>query len=152
VDFYLADYRFTDNSEDYIVDEWTWVDLSSLGAVDSLSFTLTSSDVGQFGMNTPAYFCMDNVFAADPMVSTIVVNTPDLMRIYPNPTVDFIKITHSLNEAMDCSIFDVSGRLLHRQIITQNNEQISLQHLPAGNYVVKLQGEQVFSSKVVVKK
>lgn len=60
VDFYLADYRFTDNSLDYIVDDWTWVDLSSLGTVSYLEFTLTSSDVGAWGMNTPAYFAIDN--------------------------------------------------------------------------------------------
>ncbi|MEL6650750.1 MAG: DUF4465 domain-containing protein, partial [Bacteroidota bacterium] len=39
VDFYLADYRFADNAEDYIVTDWTWVDLTSLGDVDSLQFT-----------------------------------------------------------------------------------------------------------------
>lgn len=152
VDFYLADYRFTDNSQDYIVEEWTWVDLSSLGAADSLSFTLTSSDVGMFGMNTPAYFCVDNVFATEPVVSTTAVNVPDLMRIYPNPTADFIQISHTENEAMDCFIFDTFGRLLHQQIISKQEEQISLKNLPAGSYLIRLQGERVFSSKVVVKK
>jgi len=44
-----------------IVDTWTWVDLSSLGSVKSLSFDLSSSDSGDFGMNTPAYFCMDTL-------------------------------------------------------------------------------------------
>ncbi len=43
-----------------IVDTWTWVDLSGLGAVKQLTFTLSSTDTGDFGMNTPAYFCMDN--------------------------------------------------------------------------------------------
>jgi hypothetical protein len=61
VNFYLADYRFEDNSQDYIVDEWTFVDVSSLGAVDSLAFSLSSSDVGQFGINTPTFFCIDNI-------------------------------------------------------------------------------------------
>mgnify|MGYP000327269660 FL=1 len=62
VDFYLADYRFTNNALDYIVGEWTWVDLSSLGpGVKSLHFTLSSSDTGAWGMNTPAYFAMDNL-------------------------------------------------------------------------------------------
>lgn len=61
VDFYLADYRFSDNSADYIVKDWTFVDLSSLGAVSSLSFALTSSDTGAWGMNTPAYFALDNL-------------------------------------------------------------------------------------------
>ena len=61
VEFYLADYRFEDNAKDYILDEWTWVDLTSLGPVKSLEFSLTSSDTGDWGMNTPAYFCLDNL-------------------------------------------------------------------------------------------
>jgi hypothetical protein len=59
VEFYLADYRFSDNELDYIVDDWTWVDLSSLGTVDSLQFSLVSSDIGPYGINTPTYFAMD---------------------------------------------------------------------------------------------
>ncbi len=61
IDFYLADYRFTDNSEDYIIGAWTLVDTSSLGVVKHLEFDLSSSDVGAFGMNTPAYFALDNI-------------------------------------------------------------------------------------------
>lgn len=60
-DFYLADYRFANNSQDYIVNTWEYVDLSSLGAVKSLELSLSSSDVGSFGMNTPAYFALDTV-------------------------------------------------------------------------------------------
>jgi hypothetical protein len=61
--FYLADYRFTDNAQDYIVSQWTTVDLSSLGtSTRSLQFNLESSDNDpNFGMNTPAYFAVDNV-------------------------------------------------------------------------------------------
>ena len=61
VDFYLADYRFGDNSLDYIVETWEYVDLTSLGVVKSLEFSLSSSDVGEYGMNTPAYFAIDTV-------------------------------------------------------------------------------------------
>ena len=61
IGFYLADYRFADNSRDYIVDTWEYVDLSLLGAVKSLEFTLNSSDVGDWGMNTPASFVIDSV-------------------------------------------------------------------------------------------
>ncbi len=61
VEFYLADYRFANNSQDYIVNTWEYVDLSSLGVVKSLEFSLSSSDVGSFGMNTPAYFAMDDL-------------------------------------------------------------------------------------------
>lgn len=64
VNFYLADYRFADNSLDYIVKSFANVNTAVLGLIDSAEFTLTSSDVGQFGMNTPAFFCVDDVLAA----------------------------------------------------------------------------------------
>ena len=70
VDFYLADYRFEDNSQDYIINTWEYVDLTGLGTVKSLEFGLSSSDVGDFGMNTPAYFAMDSVV---PVPSTLVL-------------------------------------------------------------------------------
>jgi hypothetical protein len=59
VEFLLADYRFANSIDDYIIDEWTWVDLSSLGLVDELSFSFASSDVGNFGVNTPSYVAVD---------------------------------------------------------------------------------------------
>jgi hypothetical protein len=61
VDFHLADYRFADNSQDYIVANWRFVDLSSLGPVSRLEFALASSDNGTFGINTPGYFALDNL-------------------------------------------------------------------------------------------
>ena len=48
-----------------IVNTWTWVDLSGLGIVKKLTFDLSSTDSGDFGMNTPAYFCMDNFNDSD---------------------------------------------------------------------------------------
>ena len=74
VDFYLADYRFVDNGQDYIVDAWTLVDLSPLAAAKRVYFNSTSSDVGEFGMNTPAYFAIDSIeFAAVPEPPTVVL-------------------------------------------------------------------------------
>jgi hypothetical protein len=61
VDFFLADYRFTNNSQDFILSQWTTMDLTPLGSATRLTFGLTSSDVGPFGMNTPAYFTLDNL-------------------------------------------------------------------------------------------
>jgi hypothetical protein len=65
VDMYLADFRFMDNDSDYILKTWEWVDLTSLGNTDSLQIYLSSSDNGAFGMNTPAYFCIDDFTTAD---------------------------------------------------------------------------------------
>ncbi len=49
-----------------IVDEWKWVDFGFLGAVKKLEFEMASSDTGDWGMNTPSYFCMDGLNADAP--------------------------------------------------------------------------------------
>ena len=82
VDFYLADYRFADNSLDYIVDAWTYVDLSSLGTVSRLSFDVDSSSKGDYGINTPAYFAIDNLqTTAVPEASTTLMTLVGLLAL-----------------------------------------------------------------------
>lgn len=44
---------------------WTKVDLSSLGSTYGLIFSLRTTDLGQWGSNTPLYFCMDQLTIAD---------------------------------------------------------------------------------------
>ena len=61
IDFYLADFRFTDSSKDYILAKWTTVDLSSMGRVNKVTFSFSSSDTGTYGINTPTYLCIDNL-------------------------------------------------------------------------------------------
>ncbi|MBQ9362864.1 MAG: DUF4465 domain-containing protein [Bacteroidaceae bacterium] len=64
VDFYLADFRDSQNA--YIIEDWRWVDLTTLGTVKRLTFTMSSSDSNQWGMNTPSYFCLDNLGGTKP--------------------------------------------------------------------------------------
>lgn len=63
IDFYLADLRSDNADEHYILDTWQWIDLSSFGKVTALKFELSSSDTGNWGMNTPGYFCIDDLGA-----------------------------------------------------------------------------------------
>jgi hypothetical protein len=72
VDFYLADFRFADNSRDYIVNQWTYVNFSPLGAADEIRFTYASSDAGRFGINTPTYFAIDNLLAVPEPSSSLL--------------------------------------------------------------------------------
>jgi hypothetical protein len=61
VDFYLANFL---GSNSYIINTWQTLDLGPLAGATSLQFGLSSSDNGQFGMNTPAYFALDNLVLA----------------------------------------------------------------------------------------
>ena len=58
-EFYLADFR-TANAGG-VLDIWDKMDLSSLGKVNKLEFLFSGSDTGDYGLNTPAYVCIDNV-------------------------------------------------------------------------------------------
>lgn len=58
IDIYLADYRFSDNAQDYILSAWTDVDLSSLGS-DTTSLQLTTSSSDTYG--TPSYFAVGQI-------------------------------------------------------------------------------------------
>ncbi len=40
---------------------WRQIDLSGLGAVKSLRFSMAGSDQSDYGLNTPAYFAVDNI-------------------------------------------------------------------------------------------
>lgn len=92
IDFYLADFRFNDNSKDYIVNNWRWVDVSKLGKVKKLHFNLASSDVGTWGMNTPSYFCLDNL--------TII---PDAEPVNVTPIADVTVIKNAQPINVDLS-------------------------------------------------
>lgn len=69
VDLMLGDFRSRDPEVNSVIadcgspirDCWTLVDLSDLGAVSKLVVSFESSDVGDYGMNTPAYVVIDNL-------------------------------------------------------------------------------------------
>ena len=54
LDIFLAD-------GDNVIDTWEWFDLTGLGEVYGMSFAMSSSDSGSFGVNTPTYFAMDSL-------------------------------------------------------------------------------------------
>ena len=58
VEFYLADFR---DGKTILVNNWTKVVLEKLNEVDKIKFTMESSDSGEWGINTPAYACIDNI-------------------------------------------------------------------------------------------
>lgn len=59
VEFLLADFRGA--SPPGVLAGWSWFPLGDLGVVDAVSFEFAGSDVGEYGLNTAAYFAMDNL-------------------------------------------------------------------------------------------
>ncbi|MCX6231926.1 MAG: DUF4465 domain-containing protein [Bacteroidetes bacterium] len=140
VNFYLADFRFANNSQDYIVKTWKWVDLSTLGSIDSLSFGLLSSDNGAYGMNTPAYFCMDNFNGS---VVSVKETSDKTVSIYPNPCSDYLHINLIMdNNSTKLSLTDISGKEVLSKFITSDEIDMDLSSLSKGIYFVKIVNEK----------
>jgi hypothetical protein len=58
VEYYLAKYE---NGTLTQSPNWEWIDLSGLGAVGGIYYTMESTDISYGYMNTAAYFCMDKL-------------------------------------------------------------------------------------------
>lgn len=150
VDFYLADFRDSDNTKDYILHSWEWVDLLPLGEVDSLELSMSSSDTANGGMLTPAYFAMDN-FETYETSSVAKVNTGHVAKVYPNPATDYLFVELNDKSINEISVLDMSGKLLQRVNVVNTITSINTRDLPAGIYIVQMKGDAGVASARFVK-
>ena len=146
VEFYLADFRFTDDAQDYIVNTWHSIDLSFITeTVYSISFLLESSDNGAFGMNTPAYFAIDNLTINKS--TGLSENTMSGITVYPNPMADQL---HVKGESGIIEIYDVAGK----SVLTSNYSgatTIEVSNLSSGSYTMKITNEKGFFIQNIIK-
>ncbi len=144
VTFYLADFLFPDTTMNYIVKTWQWVNLASLGNVDSLQFSLSSTDNGTYGMNTPAYFCLDN-FTTNETAGSGSLNTAQeqaqpVAKIYPNPARNILYAEIFQNSVQQASISDLSGKVITTFPVTGKLLEINTSELIPGSYILQLAG------------
>lgn len=147
LEIYLADFRFQEDSLDYILDEWSQFDLSDLGRADSLQLSLSSSDVGGFGMNTPAYFCIDNVVTEGLPTSNADVRK-SAISLYPNPANDCLFFKGDDGNIQSIEIFDNVGKRIFSDDFRQ---QVGIQSLKPGSYFVRLKSLSEFQTLPFIK-
>ncbi len=153
VQFFLADFRSVDNNQDYILKDWTFVDLTPLGKADSLIFSLSSSDNGQFGMNTPAYFCIDQITfeAQGPPTSVKEVFTKSF-ELFPNPSSIFTTIHWPESQQATAAIYSMSGQQIQTYNLQTGNNQLDLSSLSAGVYSIRILNEVGWQPQLLVVK
>lgn len=139
VEFYLADFRSTSSSEDYIVTDWRWLELASLGEITKVEFVLSSSDMGDYGMNTPAYFCMDMITVQDSIEDTTSIQEISFSdtKAYPNPCSDFLTVTNCKNSLLQ--LYTSFGQKIYEQTVTEELARINMSNYPSGIYIVSIQ-------------
>jgi hypothetical protein len=145
VNFYLADFRFSNDAQDYIVNYWEPVDISIMQPIFGLEFELSSSDTtGGFGMNTPAYFALDNFG----FYGGVGENEISKLEVYPNPTNGIVKIQTEINEQI--SIYDAAGKIIFTAVANTNSFEIDLSDFENGLYfITAVSGDEFRNAKVI---
>jgi len=143
--FYLADYRFADSLQDYIVDQWELVDLSPLGNVQFIEFTLESTDMGQWGMNTPAYFALDNLVYGN--LGTETTEDQNLV-VAPNPATSEVSFNGMNGEL---TIYSAVGAIVYEGTV-DSFTSVSVSDWNAGTYFYTLKNDLSVNTGKVVKK
>ncbi len=150
--FYLADYRFNNNSNDYILKSWQWVNCETLGMADSLLFSLTSSDTGAFGMNTPGFFAIDNVTTRASMVGIKESSAAVTLNVYPNPSADLVRVNLNgeIKKSVHFQLYDLNGRLLLNEKKKNIGDfQLNVSDLESGQYILKVfADEEVYNARI----
>ncbi|MBI2723017.1 MAG: DUF4465 domain-containing protein [Bacteroidetes bacterium] len=147
--FYLADYRFANNSQDYIVQNWLWFNTTALGQVDSVKFIMYSSDNGQFGINTPTFFSIDDVTVTNAFVGINENTLSNNLTVYPNPFSSSLifKTTENLN----VSISDVYGKVITEVFLNEENKELDLTFLEDGVYFAEIKSGKLNVTKKIIK-
>jgi len=127
---YLADFRLGINS--YIASNWIEVLMPLSG--DSITFTLESSDNGDFGMNTPAYFALDEITLIGP--ASVKKMAKQNVLVYPNPATDQLNFKNIPVPISSASCLDALGRKMELPLDAQSSVNIS--HLNSGLYWIEL--------------
>ncbi|MDE6854210.1 MAG: DUF4465 domain-containing protein [Muribaculaceae bacterium] len=112
-----------------IASGWMYVDLTSLGTVNELYFTLDSTDTGAWGMNTPGYFCLDKL-----MVKPAEGASVEALRTQ-RAALSYDRAAHTVSVAgaSFAAVYDTAGHM----VMSSTDATFSIDRLGAGVYVVK---------------
>lgn len=132
VEYYLADYRSEKPEEQRLNSSWEWVDLSPLGRVASIYFTLESSRQGERGPKTPTYFCLDRLTILTTPSSVDEVAAP-AVKAYYNRAADVVHVDSA--EPAEVAIYHASGALVKRQSV-HGSADLDMTSCPSGIYVI----------------
>jgi len=148
-EFYLADYRSTDEAEHYIVEDWRWFDLSVLGEVSKVRFEMAGSRTGNFGLNTPAYFCLDNFNgeAPDAVAETMAENLN--VSVYPNPSNGVVNIKMDNNEMFTYYVYNSIGQTVMTGTSANEITTIDLSTFGSGMYLINVNCKGNINAKKV---
>ncbi|MBS4041905.1 MAG: fibronectin type III domain-containing protein [Flavobacteriales bacterium] len=131
--------------------KWYASESDALAAINELPLsTVLVSGTTYYAVNVV------NNCASQPFAVTVTVtlginnNNLSLVKIYPNPTSDYLTIQHSVS-IQKIELYNLLGQLVKEVKVSSNIEQISLNQLSKGTYLLKVFDDVSSQSFKVIK-
>jgi subtilisin family serine protease len=112
----------------------------SYGEVEDFTVNITSTETAEIVQN---FTSIESLGMEEPQ---------ELMHIRPNPAVSRVSVTTSHNINSHLSIMNLNGKLIRIVPINGNRTEFDVSNLPAGIYLITLEGERDGIVKKLIKK
>ena len=143
-DVYLVDYR---DGKKFMMTDWTWVDLSELGDVNTLTFSTTGSRKNDWGDVVPGYFAIDNFNCDKPNDVSAKVPFSSQVRAYLADGKIFVKDA----DGYTIKLHTMDGSLVN-EFVAGSDDEVRDANLPEGTYImVAHKGTEVVRQKLIMR-
>jgi len=129
----------------YTSSDWEMTNSIAAATESNGMYMLTATNVTAF---SPFAIFGENAISG---IDEVAANL--LFDVYPNPTAERINIDFKgdVTGIINMDIVDIQGRIMSNYKLTGNETSIAVDHLPAGNYFVRLNGDNFNAVKKIVK-
>ena len=114
--------------------------------VSSITYKLFNVSNAQCGTGT--------VLPQNTVILQLITSIEELkemgVNIFPNPTTDILKV-ESDGKKMELILFDMTGKKILEKSTDSRYDELNLQHLPTGQYILKIQKNDAIVAFKVIK-
>ena len=104
--------------------------------IEGNSMGLATTDTFKVKVNAPTGLEPDNAVS---------------LSVYPNPTFGTFRVSTGSEQAVDLKIFSLTGSLVYKQNSYVSGESIDLDTLPAGTYLIRIEGQRGIWTERLIK-
>jgi len=91
--------------------------------------------------------------APPPVVTNVKnVTAASAFSLYPNPSHDRVTLQRNTSAAANLIIYDITGKIVSQQSISGNDQDIDIQNLVPGRYIISVVTDSRTENKVFEKK
>lgn len=136
----------------------TWEKMAFIAGVGNSESLLNYEWTDENPLSPLSYYRLrqidsDGQFSYSKLVKVVRENHVNAVSVFPNPNTGVFNVVWSenINTEVQMELFDLTGRVLHRQVFSETANTVNLESLPTGTYFMILQNEAERLFKKIVK-